>query len=96
MGEVAVEVVDDPERSRYVASVDGEPAGFSAYRLRGGDVVFTHTEVDPAFEGKGVGSTLVQAALDDVRRRGLGVIAMCPFVSAFIRRHPEYADLTGS
>jgi predicted GNAT family acetyltransferase len=92
-GAASVEVVDDPDRSRYQASIDGTPAGFAAYRLQGDHVVFTHTEVDPAFEGKGVGSALARAALDDVRSRGLGVVAMCPFVSAYIRRHPEYGDL---
>jgi hypothetical protein len=92
--EAEVEVVDDPDRSRYQARVAGESAGFAAYRLRGDHIiVFTHTEVDPAYEGKGVGSALARAALDDVRERGLGVVAMCPFVSAYIRRHPEYGDL---
>ena len=89
-----VQVRDRPDRSRYVAEVGGAQAGFAAYRLRGSDViVFTHTEVDPAFEGQGVGSALARDALDDVRRRGLHLIALCPFISAYIRRHPEYADL---
>ena len=56
-------------------------------------MVFTHTEVDPSFEGQGVGSALARGALDDVRSRGLHIIAMCPFISAYVRRHPEYADL---
>ena len=56
-------------------------------------VVFTHTEVLPAHEGEGVGSTLVRHALDDVRSRGLKALAVCPFVLGWIRRHPEYADL---
>jgi predicted GNAT family acetyltransferase len=91
-----IEIRDHPERSRYEAHLGGALAGFSAYRMRGNPadiVVFTHTEVDPAYEGEGVGSALAKAALDDVRRRGLGLVAMCPFVSAYIRRHPEYADL---
>jgi predicted GNAT family acetyltransferase len=105
-GTSSIEVHDDPERSRYGArlgsagmteGLEAPPvAGFAAYRLRGEPtsiVVFTHTEVDPAYEGKGVGSALARAALDDVRARGLGVVAICPFISAYIRRHPEYADL---
>jgi predicted GNAT family acetyltransferase len=91
-----IEVRDNPDRSRYEAHLGAQVAGFAAYRLRGEPtsiVVFTHAEVDPAYEGKGVGSALARAALDDVRGRGLGVVAMCPFVSAYIRRHPEYADL---
>ena len=93
MSEPAVEVVDAPERSRYVARVDGEVAGFAAYRMRGERIVFTHTEVDPAYEGKGVGSALAKAALDDVRRRGLTMVLVCPFMTAYVQRHPEYADL---
>jgi uncharacterized protein len=49
--------------------------------------------VDPHFEGKGVGAALVQGVLDDVRARGLKVRPCCPFVAAYIRRHPEYEDL---
>jgi predicted GNAT family acetyltransferase len=91
-----IEIRNNPERSRYEAHLGGAVAGFAAYRMRGNPadiVVFTHTEVDPAYEGEGVGSALAKAALDDVRLRGLGLVAMCPFISAYIRRHPEYADL---
>jgi predicted GNAT family acetyltransferase len=56
-------------------------------------LVFTHTEVDPDHEGEGVGSTLVRGALDDARRRGMPVVPRCPFVRAWIERHPDYADV---
>jgi uncharacterized protein len=56
-------------------------------------VLFTHTEVDTRYEGRGVGSALARAALDDVRRQGKLVIAQCPFIAGYIQRHPEYADL---
>jgi len=56
--------------------------------------VFTHTEIDDASEGRGLGSTLVRAALDDARRRGLSVRPDCPFVRAYVARHPDdYLDL---
>jgi predicted GNAT family acetyltransferase len=55
--------------------------------------VFTHTEVQPEAEGKGVASELIRRALDDVRRRGLSAVPLCPFVRAFIARHPDYQDL---
>jgi uncharacterized protein len=90
-----VQVSDAPDEDRYEARVDGDLAGFASYRLRGERIIFTHTEVEPAYEGKGVGSTLAKAALDDARGRGLTVVVQCPFISAYIRRHPEYADLTG-
>jgi predicted GNAT family acetyltransferase len=52
-----------------------------------------HTEIEPAFEGEGFGSALVSGALDDVRARGKRVRPLCPFVAAYVKRHPEYADL---
>lgn len=88
-----VVVAEAPERSRYEARVDGELAGWSEYHLTPEMLVFTHTEVDPAFEGRGVGSALARYALDDVRCRGLRALAVCPFVLGWIRRHPAYADL---
>jgi len=81
----------DPSTSAYVVTIDDEPAG-AAYVERNGDVVvFTHTEVDPTFEGKGVGSTLVAKALEDVTEQGLSVLAECPFVAGYLQRHPEAA-----
>ena len=86
-----VTVRDNPDRSRYEARAGGELAGFAAYRLRGQEVVFTHTVVQPAYEGKGVASTLVAAALADVASRGLAVVPLCPFVRGWLDRHPERA-----
>jgi predicted GNAT family acetyltransferase len=90
---MAIEVRDNPDEERYQATVDGEVAGFSIYRTRPGLIAFVHTEVDDAFEGQGVGSTLVREELDDARRRGLSVLPFCPFVNAYIERHREYVDL---
>ncbi len=80
----------------YVIRADGVQVGLSLYRRRGDRVVFTHTEVDPAFEGHGVGSALARAALDDVRARGLRAVPLCPFVRAWIDRHPDYEDLVAA
>jgi predicted GNAT family acetyltransferase len=88
-----VVVADAPESSRYEATVDGELAGFAQYRDRGDTRVFTHTEVLDAFEGGGVGSALAQGALDDVAASGRRVKAQCPFIAAYIRRHPSYESL---
>jgi uncharacterized protein len=86
-------VGDVPEASRYEARLGDEVAGFAEYTLDGDRIVFTHTEVDPAYEGEGVGSELAQAALDDARARGLAVVPRCPFIRGWIARHPDYADL---
>jgi predicted GNAT family acetyltransferase len=82
-----------PESERYEALADGMLAGFAAYRSEGSAVVFVHTDVDDAFRGRGVGGALAREALADVRRRGLLAVPMCPFFAAWIRRHPDYADL---
>ena len=89
-----VTVRDHREESRFEVEVDGRLAGFSAYELSDGVITFTHTEVDDAFEGQGVGSTLVREALDLVRADGgLRVRPLCPFVRAWIEQHPDYQDL---
>jgi predicted GNAT family acetyltransferase len=89
-----VVVTDNPEQHRFEAHLDGELAGFALYALRPGAIVFVHTEVDPAFEGKGIGSSLVRQSLDQVRERGgLEVFPLCPFYKAWLGKHPEYDDL---
>ena len=93
MSDLAVEVVDVPERSRYEARVAGALAGAAEYQLSQRLVVFTHTVVDPQYEGQGVGGRLVRAALDDVRAKGLHIVPLCPFVKTWIGSHPDYADL---
>jgi uncharacterized protein len=91
--EAPARVVDEPERSRYVISVGDRPIGLAAYRMRDGEMAITHTEIDPACEGHGYGSLLVAEMLQDVRRRGLRVRPLCPFVADYIGRHPETQDL---
>jgi predicted GNAT family acetyltransferase len=90
---MAITVVRDDAHHRYQALVDGEPAGAAHYRERPGVLTFYHTVVDEAFEGKGVGSALAKGALDDVRARGERIVVECPFITTFLKRHPEYADL---
>lgn len=89
-----IQVVNDPTRLRYRASIDGEAAGFAEYILTDELIVFTHTEVDQRFEGKGVGSAIARFALDDVRTAGARrVLPLCPFIKAWIGRHPEYVPM---
>jgi len=78
---------------QYEAELNGTPAGLIRYTLDDDVVTMAHTEVDPQFEGEGVGSELVKQALDDVRAQGKRVVPSCPFVAAYIERHPEYEDL---
>ncbi|MFC9972152.1 GNAT family N-acetyltransferase [Spirillospora sp. NPDC127200] len=89
-------VTNNADQSRYEIHVDGEPAGFAEYRTRAGAVVFTHTEVEPAYEGKGVGGALARGALDDVRAQGAKAVPLCPFIKGWIDKHPDYQDLVAS
>ena len=88
-----VVVSDHPDRNRFEAHLDGELAGFAEYRLSRGRITFTHTEVDDAYEGQGLGSTLASGALDAARDAGLAVYPECPFIASYIKRHREYLDL---
>jgi predicted GNAT family acetyltransferase len=90
---MALSVTDVPEASRYEIRDGDQVIGLAAYERRGEQVVFTHTETDSDSGHEGVGSTLVRAALDDVRAHGRTVVPMCSFVRGWIERHQEYADL---
>jgi uncharacterized protein len=88
-----ITVRDEPEHSRFEIRVGEDVAGIAAYHLHGSVADFTHTKIDDAFEGRGLGSRLIRAALDDTRAAGRQVLPHCPFVRAFIEKHSEYADL---
>jgi predicted GNAT family acetyltransferase len=90
---VSFAVTDNPQANRYELHDGDTLVGIAAYQLRNGTIIFTHTEVSDAYEGQGAGSQLAREALDDVRRRGLRVVARCPFIASWIGRHPDYADL---
>jgi predicted GNAT family acetyltransferase len=85
-------VVDNRAENEFELEVDGHRA-IAAYQLEDDTITFTHTLVPKKLEGRGVGSKLIRAALDSARDRGLKVIPICPFVKAFIERHPEYRIL---
>ena len=90
----AVAVLDVLERSRFEVRVDGELAGFAEYRLRPPLIAFTHTLIDPRFEGQGLATRLIRAALSEARSAGLVVLPFCPFVRSYIAGHAaEYLDL---
>lgn len=84
---------DNPERHRFELHVGEELAAFSEYNVLKTGLLFTHTEVLPAFEGRGLGSEIARQALDGVRRRSQQAIPVCPFIAAFLRKHPAYQDL---
>lgn len=88
-----VSVRDEPGKKRFEIWVGDELAGFTVYRPRGEVYTFPHTEVDPAFGGRGLASILIKFALDDMKSRGIAVLPDCPFVRRYISRHSDYLDL---
>lgn len=80
--------------NRFELLVDGEQLGLVDYTLRGGAIVFTHTEIDPSHREQGLGGELVRGALNLVRAEtDLRVVPSCPFMAAWIRKNDDYADL---
>lgn len=92
--EATVEVVDNADERRYDLLVDGALGGMIVYRDRGEGVrELVHTEVKPELGGRGLAAVVAKAALDDIRARGWKVIPSCPYVAAYVEKHPDYADL---
>ncbi len=88
-----VTVRDNADQLRFELLVDGEPAGFAAYRVRDGITVITHSEIDHAHRGKGLGNDLARQTLDTLRAQGARIVPSCPFFAKYVKEHPEYADL---
>lgn len=86
-------VVDDPVAGRFEIRVDDAVAGYAEYRAEGSALALTHTVVEPAYEGLGIGSALAQGVLDAVRARGMQVLPYCPFIRGWIAKHPDHADM---
>ena len=87
-----IEVQENPSEHRFEIRV-GEEVAFLRYRLSGKTLNLIHTEVPDSLRGRGLGDRLVLAALEHARREGLAIIPTCPFVKAYLRKHPEYASL---
>jgi len=87
------DVHDNPSLLRFEIHDDGKLAGFAQYVRRPGRIFFVHTEIDPAFEGRGLGSQLAAGALEATRGTGERVVPLCPFIAQYLERHPEYGDL---
>ena len=95
MGSEQIEVVNNTGRSRYEAVVDGELA-FADYTIEDNRIIFPHTVVPSAIEGRGIASEIARVALEEARERGLEVVPYCAFFIDYIGKHPEYKDLVKS
>jgi predicted GNAT family acetyltransferase len=92
---MSVNVVDNRERHRFEAEIDGMPA-FAEYEMSGNTMILTHTVVPSSHQGEGVGEALARAALDSARAHNYRVEPRCTYMAAFIKRHREYQDLVDS
>jgi predicted GNAT family acetyltransferase len=93
-GAVTITVGEVPEKGRFEARDEaGELAGLITYQVTGPIIAYTHTEVDPRFEGHGVAALLARAVMDDARSRNRTVVPMCPFLAEWLERHHEYDTL---
>jgi hypothetical protein len=91
---VTFTVTDVPGRERFEARDEADAlAGVLTYQLTGAIIAYTHTQVDPAFEGRGVGSALARAAMDDARDKSRMVVPICPFLSGWLDQHREYEKI---
>ena len=88
-----LQIRDNPTEHRFEADLGDVSLALAEYKLVPGKIVFTHTEVPPAHEGKGIGSALVRFALEAARERGLTVVPLCPFFAAYMKKHAEVQDL---
>ena len=86
-------VADVPGSSRFEIRSGDELIGFAAYERSPGRIAFTHTEIDPAFGGRGMAGKLIAAVLTAAREEGLEVLPVCPFVRGYMDKHPEYLAL---
>ena len=89
----SIEVVERPTELHYEIQVDGELAGKAFYEREGNSRTLTHTEIDSAHEGKGLGGKLAAGVFADVRARHLTVIPRCPFMVSYLQRHPDLIDV---
>jgi predicted GNAT family acetyltransferase len=90
---MSTSLANNPAESRFEIAVDGELAGYLAYKIRDGSIDLQHTVVLPAFRGQGLAGQLAERAFEDARAQGLKVIPSCPFVAGWIPDHPEVQDL---
>jgi predicted GNAT family acetyltransferase len=81
------------ESDRFSISVEGQQVGFTEYADRDGQRIFPHTEVSNEYEGRGLATILVNEALQTTRDSGLRIVAVCPLVAAFVKKHHEFDNI---
>ena len=92
-GSPGLVIADAPDRGRYEAQLEDVLVGVLEYVVKRGRIALIHTEVFPGYERRGIAAGLARFALDDARRRGLRVIASCPYVKRYLETHPDDHDI---
>lgn len=77
----------------FTIAVEGKSVGSAEYLERDGQRIFTHTNVDSAFEGRGLATILIGEALQQTHDAGKRIVAVCPMVDNYVGKHPEFADV---
>lgn len=89
---MSTDILHDSAHKRFITTVDGHQA-YVEYERQGGVMTITHTIVPSAIGGRGIASDLVRQAMDHARADGLRVEPACSYADAWLRKHPDYADL---
>ena len=87
------DLIDNEEKKQYEFHIEGLVPRIEYIKAKGGRIFLTHTEVPKKLEGKGVAGGLVRRVLEDIKQKGLTLVPLCPFVSMYIKRHPEWRSL---
>lgn len=88
-----LEVVHNPEKKRFEIQI-GDQISMVKYVMGSKEIIFTHTEVPEAFEGRGIAGKMAKAAIEYAKEHGLRIRPMCPYIAEYIKRHPEYHSIT--
>ena len=88
-----LEVVNNKQAKRFEVKLEDDVAVVE-YQLTGSIITFTHTEVPPAYEGHGIAGKIAKVALEYAKDHNLKVLPLCPYIKAYILRHPEYKSIT--
>lgn len=84
------ELIDNEERHQYEFHVEKYTPKIEYIKSTNGEIYLTHTEVPTALSGMGIGSQIVEKSLKDIERQELRLVPLCPFVAAYIHKHPEW------
>lgn len=90
-----IELIDNTDKSRFEVEIEDKMA-IMDYKKKDSKLYILHTEVPKEFEGKGIASAMVKKVLNLIKEKDMKLVSLCPFVSGYIKRHPEYKSLVAN